>query len=72
MAGGELNKWVHIATAYSAKEKNIRFYINGELDVENNWGGGSPGVFDPAKLVHGAVVGTGKVFSTNLLSSKPR
>lgn len=50
MAGGEMNKWVHIATAYSAKEKKIRFYINGELDVENNWGGGSPGVLDPGKI----------------------
>lgn len=49
LAGGEMNKWVHIATAYSAKEKKIRFYINGELDAENDWGG-NPGVLDPGRI----------------------
>lgn len=49
LAGDEMNKWVHIATAYSAKEKKIRFYINGELDIENNWGG-NPGVLDPGRI----------------------
>ncbi len=49
LAGGEMDKWVHIATAYSAKEKKIRFYINGELDIENDWGG-NPGVLDPAQI----------------------
>ena len=49
LAGGEMDKWVHIATAYSAKEKKIRFYINGELDIENDWGG-NPGVLDPARI----------------------
>ncbi len=43
VTGGELNKWIHIATAYSATEKKIRFYINGELDNEADWGG-NPGV----------------------------
>ena len=49
VTGGELNKWIHIATAYSAIEKKIRFYINGELNAENNWGG-NPGVLDPGKI----------------------
>lgn len=49
LAGDQMDKWVHIATAYSAKEQKIRFYINGELDVENDWGG-NPGVLDPAQI----------------------
>ena len=49
VVGGEMNKWVHIATAYSAKEGKIRFYINGELDAESDWGN-NPGVLDPGKI----------------------
>lgn len=49
LAGDQMDKWVHIATAYSAPEKKIRFYINGELDIENDWGG-NPGVLDPAQI----------------------
>ena len=49
VAGDEMDKWVHIATAYSAKEKKIRFYANGELDIEHDWGG-NPGVLDPARI----------------------
>ena len=49
ISGKEMNKWIHIATAYSAQEKKIRFYINGELDAENNWGG-NPGVLDVARI----------------------
>ena len=49
LAGDEMDKWVHIATAYSAPEKKIRFYVNGELDIENDWGG-NPGVLDPAQI----------------------
>ena len=49
LAGDEMDKWVHIATAYSAAEGKIRFYINGELDVENDWGG-NPGILDPAQI----------------------
>lgn len=49
VTGGELNKWIHIATAYSVAEKKIRFYINGELNAENDWGG-NPGVLDPGKI----------------------
>ena len=47
--GDEMDKWIHIATVYSAKEKKIRFYINGKLDIENDWGG-NPGVLDPARI----------------------
>ena len=49
LAGDEMDTWVHIATAYSAIEKKIRFYVNGELDVESNWGG-NPGVLTPARI----------------------
>ena len=49
IAGDEMDKWVHIATAYSAKEKKIRFYANGELDIEHDWGG-NPGILDPARI----------------------
>jgi hypothetical protein len=44
-----MNKWVHVATVYSAKEKKIWFYVNGKLDVENKWGG-NPGVLDQAGI----------------------
>ena len=44
-----MNKWIHIATAYSAEEGKIRFYINGELDAELDWGN-NPGVLDPGKI----------------------
>ncbi|MDE0089446.1 MAG: LamG domain-containing protein [Candidatus Poribacteria bacterium] len=49
VSGGEMNKWIHIATAYSAKEGKIRFYINGELDAESDWGN-NPGVLDPGRI----------------------
>ncbi len=49
VSGGEMNKWIHIATAYSATEKKIYFYINGELDSEHDWGG-NPGVLDPGRI----------------------
>ena len=45
----QLDTWVHVATAYSATEKKIRFYINGELDAEHDWGG-NPGVLDPGRI----------------------
>jgi len=41
--------WVHIATVYSAKEKKIRFFIDGELDAESDWGG-NEGVLDPGRI----------------------
>jgi len=49
ITGKEMNKWVHVATVYSAKEKKIWFYVNGKLDVENKWGG-NPGVLDKAGI----------------------
>ncbi|MYF99129.1 LamG domain-containing protein [Candidatus Poribacteria bacterium] len=49
ITGDQMNKWIHIATAYSATEKKIRFYINGELNAENDWGG-NPGVLDPGRI----------------------
>lgn len=49
LAGDEMDTWVHLATAYSAPEAKIRFYVNGELDVENEWGG-NPGILDPARI----------------------
>ncbi len=49
VSGGEMNKWIHIATAYSAEEGKIRFYINGELDAESDWGN-NPGVLDPGRI----------------------
>lgn len=45
----QLNKWHHLATAYSAKEKKIRFYVDGKLDVESPWGGNSA-VLGPARI----------------------
>ncbi|MYB64913.1 LamG domain-containing protein [Candidatus Poribacteria bacterium] len=45
----QLNEWVHVATAYSATEKKIRFFIDGELDAERDWGG-NPGVLDPGRI----------------------
>lgn len=49
IVGNELNKWVHITTAYSAIEEKIRFYVDGELDAERDWGG-NPGVLDPGRI----------------------
>jgi len=45
----QLNKWHHLATAYSDKTKKIQFYVDGNLDVETAWGG-SPGVEGPARI----------------------
>ena len=41
--------WTHLATIYSAKQKKIWFYVNGELDVETDWGG-NPGVIDVGRI----------------------
>ncbi len=38
VTGGELNKWTHIATVYSGKEGKVRFCIDGELNIELDWG----------------------------------
>lgn len=45
----QLNKWHHLATVYSSKEGWVRFYVDGQLDVQNNWGG-NPAVLDPARI----------------------
>jgi len=41
--------WHHLATAYSSKEKKIRFYVDGKLDVEREWGG-NPAVLDKGRI----------------------
>jgi len=45
----QLNKWHHLATVYNGTEGWIRFYVDGELDVENKWGG-NPGTIGPARI----------------------
>ncbi len=49
VTGGELNKWIHIVTAYSAKEGKIWFYINGKLNAEHDWGN-NPAVLDVGQI----------------------
>lgn len=49
VTGGELNRWIHIVTAYSAKEGKILFYIDGELNAEHTWGN-NPAVLDVAQI----------------------
>lgn len=44
----QTNIWHHVTTVYSV-EGWIRFYIDGELDIENKWGG-NPGVLGPARI----------------------
>lgn len=34
----QLDVWHHLATVYSAKEGWVRFYVDGQLDVEREWG----------------------------------
>ena len=41
--------WTHLATIYSAAQKKIWFYVDGELDVEADWGG-NPGVIDVGRI----------------------
>ena len=47
ITGKRMGTWVHVATVYSAKEKKVRFYVDGKFDVENKWGG-NPAVLDKA------------------------
>lgn len=35
----QLNVWHHLATVYNSNEAWLRFYVDGELDKENAWGG---------------------------------
>ncbi len=44
-----LNKWYHLAVAYSSTEESVRVYFNGELDAEGKWGP-LPGVFGPGRI----------------------
>jgi hypothetical protein len=34
----QLDVWHHVATVYSAKEGWVRFFVDGELDAEREWG----------------------------------
>ena len=44
-----LNKWFHLAVAYSSIEESVRVYFDGELDVEGEWGPWS-GEFGPGRI----------------------
>ena len=35
----QLDVWHHLATVYNSNEAWVRFYVDGELDVQNDWGG---------------------------------
>ena len=45
----QLDVWHHIATVYNGNEGWIRFYVDGELDIENAWGG-NPAVLGPGRI----------------------
>jgi len=45
----QLDVWHHVATVYNAPEGWLRFYIDGELDVENSWGG-NPAVLNAGRI----------------------
>ncbi len=44
-----LNKWIHLAVAYSSTEQTIRVYFDGELDAEGKWGP-LAGEFGPGRI----------------------
>lgn len=44
-----LNKWIHLAVAYSSTDQNVRVYFDGELDAEGKWGP-LPGEFGPGRI----------------------
>ena len=44
-----LNKWIHLAVAYSSTEETVRVYFDGELDAEGKWGPLS-GEFGPGRI----------------------
>ena len=46
---GILNKWFHLAVAYSSNEESVRVYFDGELDAEGKWGP-LPGEFGPGRI----------------------
>ena len=45
-----LNKWFHLAVAYSSTEKSNRVYFDGKLDAEGNWVEALPGEFGPGRI----------------------
>ena len=44
-----LNKWIHLAVAYSSTDQTVRVYFDGELDAEGEWGP-LPGEFGPGRI----------------------
>ena len=42
--GKRMGAWVHAVTVYSAKEKKVRFYVDGTFNVKKS--DGNPAVFD--------------------------
>ena len=43
------NKWNHIAVVYSASQKTVKFYINGELNSEGKYTSVGPAILGPAR-----------------------
>ena len=46
---GILNKWYHLAVAYSSEDESVRVYFDGELDAEGKWGP-LAGEFGPGRI----------------------
>ena len=44
-----LDKWFHLAVAYSSTDEFVRVYFDGELDAEGKWGP-LPGEFGPGRI----------------------
>ncbi|MDE0010894.1 MAG: LamG domain-containing protein [Candidatus Poribacteria bacterium] len=44
-----LNKWFHLAVAYSSNDESVQVYFDGELDAEGKWGP-LPGEFGPGRI----------------------
>ena len=44
------DKWVHIAIAYSAPQKNVKFYIDGKLESEGKYTAAGPATLGPARI----------------------
>lgn len=44
-----LNKWIHLAVAYSSAEETVRVYFDGKLDAEGKWGP-LAGEFGPGRI----------------------
>ena len=43
-------KWHHIAIVYSALQKNVKFYIDGELNQEGKYTQAGPAILGPARI----------------------